>query len=1053
MRTTKLASFALISVLFLVLWGCGSSRDSSTSTTGDQTLASAPTVGINSCVSAQCHAVDTGAVAEWNEGVHANQENFPDTTYFGGDAAECTPCHDQAGDSDNLLEDGLFDPLDPKVERPVVGCESCHGGGQFHFGIVSGLPFATPDYDRCGQCHNETFDHNTHHPFADSIVENYKAGAHINSIEAAHATPESIRAKCGRCHSDEGFRLYYPLTMDYTRDELSAFMDPLPELTNVNPVQCRTCHDSHTGELRVDAVEDLNGQVYSSQFRTCTACHNVFIDAVFDAVANKFSYALDPIKLAADLDTDGGTDGRNNHYHGFFVDMVQTHFDNPDTMEVEGYNINAADENACLNCHDGHAATKFEQEFASGIATEWGNEEHFHGDYKQEAFNHGFDEGNAVCMECHNGTEAVKVIEGLEAADLDGQPGRVVACVTCHDLTAKSADGTAFELGARRQFKDMTGVTPTGDVTAIHTFESGQTVDLTGDEDNLLCLNCHSGRKAGSSVDEEIASEDLDDNGFADDGAYNFQNIHYRAAGASLFGNMAGGGYEFEGKVYASKFEHVDSNDLCIECHSAHDGKLFIASPGFGPTGCNTCHTNINIDPAVDYDGAIDQVRDIRMNGSFEDYDGNGVAEGIYYEVQGLKTVLLNAITASGVTQLGGYPYFSGISEASQLQAAYNYQVADKDPGSYAHNGDYIIQLLYDSIEEINAVHALGIDMSQFVREDPGHFASASEPFRHWDEDPTMSTSCARCHSSEGAIAFFNNGEVTVDDFKPYTRGISSGLACEACHTAPFDGTLRTQTAVTFPSDVVVDATTAGASEFFAAGNDSPLCMTCHQGRSSTDTLDARIAAGNLGFSNIHYYAAAASFFGNEVRGGYQYAGKSYSGTMSYPGIHDFPGYTTCEGCHMAGDPSHDFKPDIASCEACHGFAGPGADFQDLGDGVNEKYNNIQTLITDLYNDIQTYAAGTVGTEIVYDAHAYPYFFVDTNADGITDEAEVNFGNRYSSFDASLLRAAYNYQVGQKEPGSYIHNPDYMQQILFDSIEALGGTTTVSRPTTGILPP
>jgi hypothetical protein len=36
------------------------------------------------------------------------------------------------------------------------------------------------------------------------------------------------------------------------------------------------------------------------------------------------------------------------------------------------------------------------------------------------------------------------------------------------------------------------------------------------------------------------------------------------------------------------------------------------------------------------------------------------------------------------------------------LKAAYNYQYATKDPGAFAHNGKYIIQLLYDSLADLD---------------------------------------------------------------------------------------------------------------------------------------------------------------------------------------------------------------------------------------------------------------------------------------------------------------------------------------------------------------
>ena len=44
-----------------------------------------------------------------------------------------------------------------------------------------------------------------------------------------------------------------------------------------------------------------------------------------------------------------------------------------------------------------------------------------------------------------------------------------------------------------------------------------------------------------------------------------------------------------------------------------------------------------------------------------------------------------------------------------------------------------------------------------------------------------------------------------------------------------------------------------------------------------------------------------------------------------------------------------------------------------------------------------------------------------------------------------MLTAAYNYQVAEKDPAGYIHNGAYVQQLLFDSICALGGTPSIAR--------
>jgi hypothetical protein len=78
----------------------------------------------------------------------------------------------------------------------------------------------------------------------------------------------------------------------------------------------------------------------------------------------------------------------------------------------------------------------------------------------------------------------------------------------------------------------------------------------------------------------------------------------------------------------------------------------------------------------------------------------------------------------------------------------------------------------------------------------------------------------------------------------------------------------------------------------------------------------------------------------------------------------------------------------------------------------------------------------------VYDAAANPYWFVDTNGDGIHQSTETT---RYAfPADKILLKACYNYQVSQKEPCGYIHNALYIAQLLVDSTVDLGGSVTNS---------
>jgi len=95
---------------------------------------------------------------------------------------------------------------------------------------------------------------------------------------------------------------------------------------------------------------------------------------------------------------------------------------------------------------------------------------------------------------------------------------------------------------------------------------------------------------------------------------------------------------------------------------------------------------------------------------------------------------------------------------------------------------------------------------------------------------------------------------------------------------------------------------------------------------------------------------------------------------------------------------------------------------------------------------IQAYTAANGLPGIVYDPLGYPYFFEDADGDGaadVKDDATV----RYSQWTPTLLKAAYNYQYSQKDPGAFTHNPKYVVQFLYDSIEAAGGSVSgMTRP-------
>jgi len=397
------------------------------------------------------------------------------------------------------------------------------------------------------------------------------------------------------------------------------------------------------------------------------------------------------------------------------------------------------------------------------------------------------------------------------------------------------------------------------------------------------------------------------------------------------------------------------------------------------------------------------------------------------------------------------------------LKAAYNYQVALKDPNGYLHNGSYIQQIVYDSTEDLTgeapSVPVIGrgdltMDGSGIGAltsasgktkqwQLSGHGAADGEPFRHWDEDEVVSGSCTQCHSTNG-FAEYAMGEDTTSQLP------LSAVGCTSCHN---QFNLYTNAESRYDAqgmNPALEPVEFPSGDTATLGNDSNICMGCHQGRASGQTVANATPNGTVqdpdydsfNFINIHYYAVGATFFGSEVNGGYEYEGESYVGQNRF-GIHEAlepaEGLVDCIGCHMNADDAepakHTFVPKIADCNACH----QGGSFISMSGSPAIFYQQIEALKSELLAAIQAYAttgALPINSPIVYDSVAYPYWFKD-NGQG------ANYGNRYVDANFDMLTAMYNYQVAAKDPGGYIHNGVYISQLLYDSIVTMGGTPSV----------
>jgi len=664
-----------------------------------------------------------------------------------------------------------------------------------------------------------------------------------------------------------------------------------------------------------------------------------------------------------------------------------------------------------------------------------------------------------------NSGHADATAEAFRHWDADSPQEVPTNCARCHTPTGYmdylGADGSAVGVvdAAQPVSNGITCETCHNDAAVALsevTFPSGVVVSGLGPE--ARCMVCHQGRASGADIDSAIATNVLTDTLDTVSTELRFTNIHYFAAAATLYGSVVGGGYEYAGNTYDGKFLHAGDLNTCIGCHNQHTLEIRIET-------CQECHTEV---------ASVEDLANIRMNGSLEDYNGNGdVTEGISAEISGLQGFLLTGIQAYAKQVAGApvaydpatYPYFindandNGVVDPEEataetaayaswtarlLKAAYNYQLSVKDPGAFAHNAKYIIQLLYDSIADLNSQLSTPIDMSALHRIDAGHFAATEMAFRDWDAEGEVPATCSKCHSAVGVPLWLkeaaaSDGVTGVTIAQP----VSQGFQCSTCHDVTQFPAVYAVNEVKFPS---------GAKLTFGEGAPANLCIECHQGRQSTVSINKAIGDAapdtvveGLTFKNPHYFAAGATLFGTEAKGAYEYDGQTYLGHHAHVDAGQ-----SCVTCHNA----HELGINTELCAGCHGGATDPAtirmgttDYDGDGNTTEGMADEVATETELLLAAIQNHAADKVGTAIAYDAASYPYFFIDTNANGVVDPEEATRENGYATWTPRLLRAAYNYQWVQKDPGAFAHNGKYILQVLYDSLKDIGGdVTTLTRP-------
>lgn len=356
-----------------------------------------------------------------------------------------------------------------------------------------------------------------------------------------------------------------------------------------------------------------------------------------------------------------------------------------------------------------------------------------------------------------------------------------------------------------------------------------------------------------------------------------------------------------------------------------------------------------------------------------------------------------------------------------------SHQVLSQDADTDPAERDAVIPFALPQSGPFNAAD-IAIDNNEAITDwfRSAHADAAAEAFRHWDEDEEIRPACATCHSGEGFRAFhgLDGSEPGVVEAPINVGGV---VDCGTCHNAG----LAEISEVKFPSGLMHPVQGVEAS-----------CMTCHQGRTAgidvqtaTADLDVDTPNAELRFINPHYATAAATWLGGYGGAGYHYEGRDYSGRF----FHARP-VSTCNSCHEPHTLEIEFEP----CLTCHQANTPQdirisrQSYSGTGDTSVGIRADIQSNADFLLDSVKAYARNVAASPMVYDGTRYPYFFSDGNGDEVIDQIDGQ-PVAYNAWTPRSLRAAYNWKLVTADPGNYVHNPYYMLELLYDSIEDLSG--------------
>lgn len=296
--------------------------------------------------------------------------------------------------------------------------------------------------------------------------------------------------------------------------------------------------------------------------------------------------------------------------------------------------------------------------------------------------------GRQACARCHTGGGFAGYADALASnttytTNNADTTYTSITCQTCHD---------PHDASNPHQLRMPESVV-LGDGTAVTNAGAG-----------ALCMNCHQSR-----------------NGSVTNSIVQYASLQQTWAGGSSFGphdspaaDMLEGvnGWTY-GKVIPSSAHALSVSNTCVGCHMqtvASTDPAFLQAGGhtWNMTYTNSAGATLDkVDVCIQCHGQITSFDMVK-----EDYNGDGVIEGVQTEVQHLLDKLSTMLPPAGYRADGNYVADGLVKTLSFnwsqtnmpvkfLEAAYNWQLVNNDGSRGVHNAAYAVGLLKASIADL----------------------------------------------------------------------------------------------------------------------------------------------------------------------------------------------------------------------------------------------------------------------------------------------------------------------------------------------------------------